>query len=211
MRALRPALVASALLLSACAGWRWSGSPPPDGRSAKAALRGADDARDIAPAAPAAGGISVSTAPHADAPAAVPATPAERLKTAEFYSDLGPDTVDVSAYPAQQKYNYTVFARVCSSCHTLARAINAPIASRRWWEFYMLGMRARSSWRGMSMSRQDAKAVLDFLDYDARVRKRDHRRRFEQTTEALKKRFDAEVDARMRTLQREMPAVPQSR
>lgn len=33
------------------------------------------------------------------------------LRTALFYSDLGPDAVDVSGYPAQQRHNYAVYAR----------------------------------------------------------------------------------------------------
>jgi hypothetical protein len=162
------------------------------------------------PAAEPAGGVALSTAPR-EAPPAVPPTPEERLKTAEFYSDLGPDAIDVSRYPAQQKYNYQVFARVCSSCHTLARAVNAPVVGRRWWEFYMLGMRARGTFRGVRMSRAEAKSILDFLAYDAKVRKVARRAQFDAETDQLKARFDAEVDARMNRLQNELPPAPRSR
>ncbi|MDE2490171.1 MAG: hypothetical protein KGM24_04945 [Elusimicrobia bacterium] len=205
MKTLRRALLpAAAILASACAAWRWSGSPPPDGRPATAALHRNDQDARPAPRPPqAAAQIELSTTP-ARPPAAVevPPTPKARLEHALFYSDLGPDAIDVSGYPAQQRYEYGVFVRACSACHTLARAINAPYASRGWWEFYMLGMRMRSRWQGRPLTREESKAVLDFLEYDSRVRKVENAREFDALTEVLKKRFDASVAERMGRLQK---------
>lgn len=138
----------------------------------------------------------------------VPATPKERLEEAEFYSDLGPDAIDVSAYPAQQRYNYAVYARDCSRCHTLARPNNAPMAGRGWWEFYIIGMRARSSWKGAPLAPADVKAILDFLDYDSRVRKVEKSREFEAQTDELKRRFDASVSEKLRRYQRGPALLP---
>jgi hypothetical protein len=141
---------------------------------------------------------SVSTAP-ASAPA-----PQER-RDVVFYSDLGPDQIDVSGYPAPQRAGYAVYARACSRCHSLARSINAPYTSRGWWEFYMSGMRMRGRAAGRPFSREEAKSVLDFLDYDSRVRKVEHASEFEKSAKELKRRFDDFVDERMKRLQKSMP------
>lgn len=119
-----------------------------------------------------------------------------------FYSDLGPETIDVSAYPAQQRENYAVYARACSRCHGLARSINAPYVARGWWEFYMTNMRLRGNLAGRPFSKEETKAVLDFLDYDSRVRKVEHAADFEKSTRELKRRFDEYVDKRMSDLQK---------
>jgi len=138
--------------------------------------------------------------------------PGERERTALFYSDLGPDRIDVSAYPASQRDNYAVYARACSRCHTLARSINAPLVSRGWWEFYVLGMRMRGTRAGQPLSKEEVKAVLDFLEYDSRVRKIEHAQEFAAETDELKTRFDAVVAGRMRSLQEKNPMpVPTGR
>ena len=135
----------------------------------------------------------------------VSAAPVQERRGIKYYSDLGPDRIDVSAYPAQQRENYAVYARACSRCHTLARSINAPYTSRGWWEFYMTGMRMRGRVAGRPFSRQESKAVLDFLDYDARVRKVEHASDFDKSTKELRRRFDEYVDQRMSELQKNMP------
>ncbi|MFI5350519.1 MAG: hypothetical protein ACHQ2Z_13315 [Elusimicrobiota bacterium] len=135
----------------------------------------------------------------------VSAAPLQERGGIMFYSDLGPDRIDVSAYPAQQRENYAVYARACSRCHTLARSINAPYTSRGWWEFYMTGMRMRGRVAGRPFSRQESKAVLDFLDYDARVRKVEHASDFDKSTQELRRRFNEYVDQRMSELQKNMP------
>jgi hypothetical protein len=111
-----------------------------------------------------------------------------------YYSDLGPDEIDVSSYPAEQRANYSVFARACARCHGLARSINAPYTSRGWWDFYITGMRMRGRVAGRPFSRDEIKAVLDFLEYDSRVRKIEHAAEFEESTAELKRRFDAYVE-----------------
>lgn len=121
-----------------------------------------------------------------------------------FYSDLGPDEIDVSQYPTQQKYNYTIYARVCSQCHGLARSISAPAVGRAYWEFYMLSMRTRSGLtRGANITREEAKAILDFLIYDSKVRKTgENERDFNELIEELKRRFDPVLEKRLEELQK---------
>ena len=89
---------------------------------------------------------TIPASPSGAAPARieVPQATPERSKAALFYSDLGPESVDVSAYPPERKRDYAVYAQACSRCHTLARSINAPYVSRGWWEFYVARMRVRA-------------------------------------------------------------------
>jgi hypothetical protein len=124
-----------------------------------------------------------------------------------YYSDLGTDRIDVSAYPEEQRRNYVVYTRACSRCHSLARSLNAPLTSRGWWEFYMTGMRLRGRAAGRPFSREEVKAVLDFLEYDSRVRKVEHADAFETSTVELKRRFNEYVDRRMSELQKKMPKI----
>jgi hypothetical protein len=136
----------------------------------------------------------------------------DRERTALFYSDLGAETIDVSSYPQEQRENYAVYARACSRCHTLARSINAPLASRGWWEFYVLGMRLRSDRADRPLSKEEVKAVLDFLEYDSRARKVERADEFAKRTDELKRRFDAVVAGRLRAMQEKNPMpVPTGR
>lgn len=108
-----------------------------------------------------------------------------------YYSDLGPDTVDVSGYPTQQKYNYEIFRRECSACHTLARAVNSPTQSRAYWRFHMARMSLHSRVnRAGPLPAAELGFILDFLEYDSKVRKSDDKKAFEERTEELKRRFD---------------------
>lgn len=213
MRTPRYAGLAAVVLTAACATWKWSGTRTSGGRAPAAALRGvaAEESAHAPPVVDAsqedAAALLLSTAPRAALPLRVPRAPAERERNSLFYSDVGPDAVDVSVYPAQQRYNYAIFARDCSACHTLARAINAPLVSRGWWEFYMLGMRVRSRRAGHPLTPDETKAILDFLEYDSRVRKVEGAREFDALTEELKSRFDASVAERLRALQKRNPRL----
>ncbi|MBI3565521.1 MAG: hypothetical protein HY079_10030 [Elusimicrobia bacterium] len=208
MKAREFAVVAIIVIASSCASWRLGASRARDGRPADASLHGvaAEESRHPAPPVDAAredaAALAVSTyavrAPRAE----VPPTPADRAKDALYYSDMGPDTVDVSAYPTQIQRDYQTFARTCARCHTLARAINAPLVGRGWWEFYILGMRMRSRRTGQPLGKDETTQILDFLEHDAKVRKVDRARDFDALTEELKSRFDASVSRRMKALQK---------
>lgn len=126
---------------------------------------------------------------------------AEQL-AARFYYDLGPETVDVAGYPAEQKKNYQVFARVCSQCHTPARPLNAPIVSAQDWERYVRRMheRAKTREKWISVPEESFAEIVDFLAYDAKVRKVQGKAEFDRRTEALKRLFD-EVGAERARLQ----------
>lgn len=134
--------------------------------------------------------------------AAIPQAPPERRAAALFYSDLGPDTVDVSTYPPEIKRAYPIYNRICSSCHTLARSINSPYVDRAWWEFYLSSMRMRAHFHGRPLSSEDLHSVLDFLEHDARKRKVERAAEFEEDKAELKRRFETVLDERMEQLQK---------
>lgn len=131
------------------------------------------------------------------------AAPAQdREQAALYWADLGPETVDVSSYPPELRRDYETYAAVCSRCHTLARSINAPTASRGYWQMYMLGMRMISAAdKDAPISQEQQKAILDFLEYDAQKRKVERSAEFRAQTDELKRRFEPLLRRRMKRLQ----------
>jgi hypothetical protein len=128
-------------------------------------------------------------------------------QAALYYSDLGPTTIDVSSYPAVQQADYQVYARACSTCHTLARSINAPMVNRRYWEFYVLGMRFNTQFKhGTKMSKEDIEKILDFLEYDSEIRKVRGKEQFDKLTDRLETEFEPILDARIKRVIESVPA-----
>ena len=128
-----------------------------------------------------------------------------------YYSDLGPDSIDVSSYPEQQQKNYAVYARACYQCHTLARSINAPAASPAFWEFYLLSMRTRTKFAlgDAKITKEESKAILDFIEYDSDVRKLGRKEEFNALTERLKASFNLMAEDRIRRLQEQKQPKPE--
>lgn len=137
--------------------------------------------------------------PIAAAPTAVAFTESE-LRS-QYYADLGPEELDVSSYPPERRRQYATFKRVCAQCHTLARAINAPTASRAGWSAYMVEMRLRAGGGPERVSREEAREISDFLAFDGKLRKLDDREAFDASTRRLQKRFWETIVERMRRLQ----------
>ncbi len=128
---------------------------------------------------------------------AAPARAQERFtpeqREARSYYDLGPKEVDVTSYPKEQQENYRTFAKTCSQCHTLARPINSPLIAREDWRRFIKRMYQRTKTStGTAIGAKDAKAAIDFLTYDAQVRKVKDKAGFEARTRELKALF-AEV------------------
>ncbi len=85
--------------------------------------------------------------------------------------DKGPAKIDVSKYPADMQAKYKVFARKCSGCHTLARAINSDFVLEDEWERYVKRMMNKA---GPSVINADeGKQIYEFLVYDSKTRKKD--------------------------------------
>jgi cytochrome c5 len=84
--------------------------------------------------------------------------------------DKGPAKIDVSKYPADMQNKYKVFAKKCSSCHTIARPINCEFALDDEWERYIRRMMRKA---GPSLiSADEGKQIFEFLIYDSKLRKK---------------------------------------
>jgi hypothetical protein len=191
-------IAAALILLAGCSLFRWSGY-----RGAEPDMAGDWSAMEF----------TVSTAPDRAHPPALPIP--ERIPQTLYYTDLGPDSIDVSDYPAQQKYNYEIFQRQCGRCHTLARAVSSPIQSRAYWHFHMIRMSLHSRFnREGKIPPAEMKAMLDFLDYDTRVRKVQDKKRFDDRTEELKRRFEPTLKRLLEHMQKSpqprlIPSAPE--
>lgn len=62
---------------------------------------------------------------------ALPLTAQQRSKRT-YPADKGPATIDVSKFAPAEQNNYRIFATKCSTCHTLARAINTNKTALAW-------------------------------------------------------------------------------
>lgn len=138
----------------------------------------------------------------------------EQLK-ARYYTDLGPATVDVSGYPERARAGYEVFASVCGQCHTAARALHGPEATRAEWEKHVRRMHDKTLVYGWwtQFAKDDARKILDFLEHDSKVRKLGDPAGFAARTTELKALLTA-VEAERARLQLEedrraaRPAAP---
>ena len=84
--------------------------------------------------------------------------------------DKGPATIDVSKYPAEMQANYKLYAKKCSSCHTLARAINSDFVLPDEWERYVKRMMRKPN---SGINSADGKKIFEFVVYDSKTRRKD--------------------------------------
>ena len=70
--------------------------------------------------------------------------------------------LDVAQLPEQIRPDYTLFARRCSKCHSLARPLNSGIVDDTVWVAYVDKMRRQP---GSGISPQDAAPILRFLHF----------------------------------------------
>jgi hypothetical protein len=85
-----------------------------------------------------------------------------------------PDGLDVAQLPETVRPDYTLFARRCSKCHSLARPLGSGITDDAVWIAYVNRMRRQP---GSGISPQDAAPILRFLHYysvEQRRIKREH-------------------------------------
>jgi hypothetical protein len=83
------------------------------------------------------------------------------------------DGVDVDQLPAEVRPDYQLFARRCSKCHPLSRALQSGIDQDEVWANYVTRMRRQP---GSGISRDDATQILRFLhvySLDQQRRKRE--------------------------------------
>lgn len=78
-----------------------------------------------------------------------------------FESDSGPATLDVSEYPEEMQELYTLYARKCSKCHTLARSINSEYRGEDWDRYVARMSRKPNS----GISPKTGEKILSFLRF----------------------------------------------
>jgi hypothetical protein len=114
----------------------------------------------------------------------------EKAQKEPFPNDLGPDSIDVSGYPADMKKKYETFKQ-CAQCHTLARPINSQMHDRESWRRYVKRMMSKP---GCEI--KDGKAIFEFLTYDSEVRKIKRKAEFKAHRLKLLKEFKAKFPER---------------
>ena len=77
-------------------------------------------------------------------------------------STAGREGLDVAQLPVDVRADYALFARRCSKCHSLARALNSGIADDSAWVDYVNRMRRQP---GSGITPQDTAPILRFLHY----------------------------------------------
>jgi hypothetical protein len=93
----------------------------------------------------------------------------------------GREGLDVNQLPPEVRDDYTLFARRCSKCHSLSRALDSGIERDDTWATYVARMRRQP---GSGISQDDATRILRFLHYYALEQQRRRRERQEQATGA---------------------------
>jgi hypothetical protein len=77
--------------------------------------------------------------------------------------DKGPGKIDVSAYPNDQRRNYSVYAGKCSKCHPLARSVNSHFNPKEWKRYLKRMLRRPNS----GINEEQAAQIYDFLKFHA--------------------------------------------
>lgn len=123
------------------------------------------------------------SAAESGAPAMDPVQAAREQSLKEPYAnDFGPETIDVSGYPAQAKAGYKTFQDRCTQCHTAARPLNAQYidapgsSADKWVSHYEKGVWKRFTKRmmakpGCTISNEEARDIVFFLVHDSKARK----------------------------------------
>ncbi len=75
--------------------------------------------------------------------------------------DDGPDTIDVSAYPPEQKARYPVFQVKCAKCHPVSRPINSRFDSSEWKRYMKKMIRRPNS----GINEEQAADIYEFLKF----------------------------------------------
>ena len=68
--------------------------------------------------------------------------------------------IDTNRVPAELRPDYESFAVNCSKCHSLSRALNAPVTNVEHWDLYVAKMMRTA---GSAISPQEAPKILRFL------------------------------------------------
>jgi hypothetical protein len=75
--------------------------------------------------------------------------------------DSGPDRIDVSSYPPEQKGRYELFRQKCSKCHSIARPVNSRFTAQEWKRYVKRMVRRPNA----GITDEQAEDVFEFLKY----------------------------------------------
>jgi hypothetical protein len=75
--------------------------------------------------------------------------------------DNGPDKIDVSTYPPEQRARYPLFQQKCAKCHALARSVNSRFTAAEW-KRYMKRMVRRPN---AGVTDEQAEDIFEFLKF----------------------------------------------
>lgn len=75
--------------------------------------------------------------------------------------DGGPDRIDVSTYPAEQKARYELFRQKCSKCHSAARAVNSRFSPVEWKRYIKRMVRRPNA----GVTDDQADEIFEFLKF----------------------------------------------
>lgn len=70
--------------------------------------------------------------------------------------------IDVQKIPLEMRDEYASFATNCSKCHSLSRALNAPVTDPSHWDMYVARMMRTA---GSAISPKEAPVILRFLHW----------------------------------------------
>lgn len=141
----------------------------------------------------AAGFVLIQQARAAEKPKAA-MSEKEKAQKEPFPNDTGPDTVDVSKYPADVQKKYEAF-KTCGQCHTLARPINSQLWKEDEWRRYVKRMMSKP---GCEV--KNGKAIFEFLTFDSKERKAKNKPAFKAHRVALLTKFKADHPDRYKLL-----------
>jgi heterodisulfide reductase subunit B len=153
--------------------------------------------------------LALSSCSHEDQQSSIPIhTTTSKDFNFKFPSDLGPATVDVSHYPPAIQEDYKVFLAACSVCHTTARPLNSNIIVEKDWKRFVHRMHVKMENRGIDLAADDLKRIVQFLAYDSKIRKIQHKEKFQTEQKYLSYLFDELSKERERLIEEETKRLP---
>lgn len=125
----------------------------------------------------------------------------EKAMKEPFANDLGPDKVDVAAYPKEAQEGYKLLQAKCTTCHTASRPLNSQFAetdgkdagardaaaaallksdadiakNKHVWQveggIWQRYVKRMMAKPGCEISKDDGKKIWEFISHDSRARK----------------------------------------
>jgi len=115
----------------------------------------------------------------------------EKAQKEPYPNDLGPEAIDVAAYPPEMQAKYKLFVAQCSQCHLINRPINSQFNDADTWKRYVKRMMSKP---GCTITK--GKDIYEFLTYDSKIRKIAHKAEWKKHRVNLLTQFKAKYPDR---------------